>query len=247
MPTVQPAAQPPTVVVGGDEARHALRVKRLITGDQVLLASGAGILAPATITSTRKLGKDGWELSAQLASAPFVHPRPSPSVHLCAAFPKGDLLEHMLDQLSQCGIDSVSMLRTQRAFEDDRPPKRERLNRICEESLKQCCRPWLMQLADPLDLALALRHDGPVLVADASGDTWPTAAQHLAAHQPIRILVGPEGGFTPDELALARDARATIVRATPHILRIETAAVALASLVLSTLAPPSSSRSTVRA
>lgn len=243
MPSAQAAPTPTEVVVGGDEARHALRVRRLAAGDGVLLANGAGLLVPATIASTRKLGKDGWELTARLDALPHEHPRPAPSLHVCTAFPKGDLLEHMLDQLSQCGVAAVSSLRTQYASDDDRPPRAERLERICEESLKQSRRPWLMQLRGPLSFTQALQHDGPVLIADASGESWPTIAPRLTTLSispeiDIRLLVGPEGGFSPTELAQAREARATIVRATPHILRIETAAVVLAGLLLATLAPP---------
>jgi 16S rRNA (uracil1498-N3)-methyltransferase len=253
MPSAQASPTPTEVVVGGDEARHALRVRRLAAGDGVLLANGAGLLAPAIIASTRKLGKDGWELTARLDVPPHEHPRPAPSLHVCTAFPKGDLLEHMLDQLSQCGVAAVSSLRTQYVSDDDRPSRTQRLERICEESLKQARRPWLMQLGAPLSFAEALQHKGPVLLADATGESWPAVAQRLITLSippgvDIRVLVGPEGGFSPTELAQAREARATLVRATPHILRIETAAVVLAGLVLATLAPlPGATRSTLSA
>jgi 16S rRNA (uracil1498-N3)-methyltransferase len=247
------APLPASVLISGDEAHHALRVKRLTTGDTVLLATGAGSLAQGTIASTRKQSKDAWELTVAVHHVQSV-PRPTPSVHVCVCFPKPDLLEHMLDQLSQVGVASVSPLLTARSQPDGRDTKPQRLQRICEESLKQCQRSWLMQLEGPLTFDAALQHAGPLLVADASGIAWPTCVQQWGPRlfastpeAPARILVGPEGGFTPDELSRARSAGACIVRATPHILRIETAAVVLAGLVLahaSSRASPASGEAT---
>jgi RsmE family RNA methyltransferase len=130
-----------------------------------------------------------------------------------------------------------------------------RLERITQESLKQCLRPWLMQLGfaqrgsalsghdhagssssmQSATLDAALKHDGPVIVADATGTPWHASAQSLlndAGNKPIRICIGPEGGFTPDELARARAANACMTRFTPHTLRIETAAIVAAGLAL---------------
>lgn len=227
---------PHDLVLSGDEAFHALRVKRLTTADAVALCDGAGVIAQATITSTRKVGKDGWELSARVTGAERVPPA-LPRVHIFACAPKGDLLEHMIDQLSQCGVEQYTPLLTARTIADHKPAKPQRLARICEESLKQSGRAWLMQLNQPQALGDVLESVHPLtIIADASGPPWSVLTQqHPALHsaQALRILIGPEGGFAHDELVLAQARGALAVSCGPHILRIETAAVAMAALAAS--------------
>jgi 16S rRNA (uracil1498-N3)-methyltransferase len=222
-----PASPAQGIAVQGDEARHAARVKRLQPGDPVELFDAQGSLASATITAIEKTRSGDWSLLLAVD-----HPRRAdpitPAIHVLAAPPKGDRLDQMIDQLSQVGATSWSPLITQRTIVEPRDTKLARLQRATIESAKQCGRPWALTINEPISISEALRSPStPILIADASGDPLPAAPASN-----LRLLIGPEGGWAPEELDQARAAGATIVRFGPHTMRIETAAVAAVSILM---------------
>ncbi len=222
------APPPPTLTITGDEAKHALRVKRIRVGDTVALTNGQGLIATARATSATR------ELQLEITDS-AQSPAPAPQLALCTATPKGPRLEKMIDMLSQCGATSWAPLHTRLGVVDPGANKLDRMHRVCIESAKQCARPWLMSIAEPIDFAQAIAPtpDTLVVIADASGDPMP-ALPDPPAH--IRLLVGPEGGWHDQERATARDAGATLVNLGPHQMRIETAAVAAIAITQSSLA-----------
>lgn len=213
------------VKVDGAEASHALRVKRLRPGESVQILDGAGTVVRGEVApeSTSRT------LHVRVSSVERLPP-PSPTLEVLSAVPKGGRVETMVEMLSQLGVARVRPLLTERSVVDPRPAKLERLRRVAEESAKQCGRAWVMEIAPQLRLQEALDPtNGPILIAHATGDTLPNAASRADR---LRLLIGPEGGWTPEELNLARDAGATIIRLGRHTMRIETAAVAGAALLL---------------
>jgi 16S rRNA (uracil1498-N3)-methyltransferase len=226
-----PASPAQGIAVQGDEARHAARVKRLQPGDPVELFDAQGSLASATITAIEKTRSGDWSLLLAVDQPRRADPI-SPAIHVLAAPPKGDRLDQMIDQLSQVGATSWSPLITQRTIVEPRDTKLARLERATIESAKQCGRPWALSIHEPITLAQSLAQNlnatsTPILIADASGEALP-AAPALS----LRLLIGPEGGWAPEELDQARAAGATIVRFGPHTMRIETAAVAAVSILM---------------
>lgn len=224
-PDADPEA--PMLAVEGDEARHALRVKRLEVGDTVEVLTGRGHLIRARI---ERGGKDrrGWSLSLRVESVQHAV-APQPRVELWTAPPKGPRLEQLIDQASQAGAASWSPLHTERAVVEPREARLSRLARVAGESAKQSGRAWVMEIGAGGTLGEALRAPpGMDLVfADASGQ--PYAPTDAAA---VRLLVGPEGGWTPAELALARRGGAQVACFGPHVMRIETAAVAAVAVLM---------------
>jgi 16S rRNA (uracil1498-N3)-methyltransferase len=107
-----------------------------------------------------------------------------------------------------------------------------RLERVVIEACKQCGRNTLMEIAEPATLeALATRHpDALRLVAQPGGR--PLTEGIGGDHSEIVAAVGPEGGFTPDEISAAERCGFERVSLGPHILRIETAAIALAARLM---------------
>jgi 16S rRNA (uracil1498-N3)-methyltransferase len=229
----QPHTTPTTgqiLTVSGPEAHHAIRVKRLEINDPLDLLTGQGHRAHCIIQDTRK-SRGEWELVLRVLDS-AIEPPTSPSIHVRSAVPKGDALEQMIDGLSQVGVATWSPLLCTRSIVDPRETKLSRLHRICEESLKQSARPWLMQIADAAPFATALNETSTTLIiADASGQPYtPTP------HTNITLLIGPEGGFTPAELAAAQTSNARICSFGRHIMRIEVAAVVAAAHILATRA-----------
>ncbi|MBS0196471.1 MAG: RsmE family RNA methyltransferase [Planctomycetes bacterium] len=156
------------LVIRDDEAHHAVRVRRLVAGDHVLLSDGKGLLAEACITETRKRGRDGWEV--EVAVEAVNRPTPIlPRLTVFAAPPKGDRLSEMIDGLSQTGAAAWRPLASQRAQGDSLVFKAERLERIAAESLKQCSRATLMEIGPTATLDEALIAAPRTIIADAGG------------------------------------------------------------------------------
>jgi 16S rRNA (uracil1498-N3)-methyltransferase len=230
-----------TLEIIGDEAHHAVRVKRLVVGDAVELINGQGVIAAATIADTGKR-RGEWVVRIDVHSV-TIAPPPTPRIHVASAVPKGPRLADMIDQLSQVGATGWSPLITDHSHTDATELRHDRLQRVALEASKQSGRPWLMQIDPELRLAHALAPhraaasglstaeapDRPTLIlADATGDALKSLPTQHA-----RVLIGPEGGWTTGELEAARGAGATIARFGPHTMRIETAAVAACAILMS--------------
>lgn len=216
----------------GDEAWHAVAVKRVQAGDTVELLDGRGTVATATVTASEKR-KRGAVLDLRVESVRSDAPT-SPRVEVWSAVPKADRAAHMIDQLAQAGAAVWRPLIAARSV-TDADHKADRLQRIATEASKQCGRAWHLAIDPPVTVADAtswtVTHKPPacaLLVADAGGA--PPSDLPRADH--IAVLIGPEGGFTEDELAALRAAGAAPVRLGPHVLRTETAAVAAAVALL---------------
>ena len=215
-------------LLAGDEARHLTRVLRARIGDEVIVFSGTGCEWPARVAH---VARDAVALEVGTAR---VDPPPRGSLTLAVALPKGDRQKWLVEKLTELGVGRLVPLQTQRGVAEATPAVLDRLRRTVIEACKQCGRNTLMELGAPLTpaelvagasaatrLVLASR-DGSALATDDREHTSPTLG-----------LVGPEGGFTLDELAIFREAGASPAMLGPHVLRVETAAIALAAAIQS--------------
>ena len=207
------------VVVGGEEGRHALRVKRLSAGQAVEVLDGRGLVARARVEPESKR-----ELVLRVEEAARVEPE-RPRLEVWTATPKGARLDEMVRGLSQVGAAGWGALATKRGVVDPREGKLDRLGRIAEEACKQCGRAWVLEILARSTLGAALV--GEAVVADASGEAYESCGS-----AEIRLLVGPEGGWTEAELATAREAGARVCSFGRHAMRIEVAAVVAAGVVM---------------
>ncbi|RNC80580.1 MAG: 16S rRNA (uracil(1498)-N(3))-methyltransferase [Phycisphaera sp.] len=211
----------------GEEARHALRVKRLETGHRLEVIDGSGTLAHASVLGSEKLGKrDGWALLLTVESV-LEAPRDIPHIDVRSAVPKGPRLESMVDALSQVGAATWGPLISERAVVDPREGKLSRLERVVEESAKQCGRAWLMEIA-PRTFIDDLQGLGEhLVVADASGEPYKPTGSNF-----ITLAVGPEGGWSQSELDKLRQSGARVCAFGTHVMRIETAVVSACAIML---------------
>lgn len=227
------------VQITGDEAHHAVRVKRLEAGEPIELLDGKGHVARAKVTRTLKLPKSDaqgpWCVEASIESIADV-PVATPRIEVCVSAPKGDRLDQLIDQLAQVGADAWLPLECERSITEPSASRIDRLHRIATDSMKQCGRAWALQITDPIHFTDAIATPAGVrlIVADGSGEPFQESLTHGAST--LRLIIGPEGGLSPRELSAARDAHATIARLGPHILRMETAAVLAAALCRGTRA-----------
>ncbi len=209
-----------SILVEGDEAKHAIRVKRVAPGDVIALTDGAGLTALADVT-------DAYRTLTVTIRTREEAARVSPAVRVLTASPKGPRLEKMVDALSQVGAASWGALGTKLGVVDPGEHKLDRSKRVALESAKQCGRAWLMEIEQKVSFDQALNGGGAVVLADASGEPYKKTG-----HEEITLLIGPEGGWTDEELAIAREAGVKVHSFGVHVMRIEVAApVACAGII----------------
>lgn len=220
------------VLVTGDEAHHAVVVRRLRVGERVALTDGRGLRAEGVVTAASKR-----ELAVAVESVETL-PRPSPSVTVVQALPKGDRGELAVEVLTEVGVDvvvpwaasrSVAVWRGERA---DRSLARWRAT--AREAAKQSRRAWwpdVAPLAATADLAaLVAEADLAVVLHEAAAATLASLDVSTAGR--LLVVVGPEGGLTDDELTLLAGAGAHGVRLGAEVLRTSTAGVAAVAALL---------------
>ena len=212
-------------VLTGDEARHLSRVLRGQPGDEIVVFAGTGVEWPARIV---RVARD--EVELELANPSTDPARPGPRLTLAVALPKGERQKWLVEKLTELGVDRLVPLVTTRGVAEATEAARGRLERGVIEACKQCGRNRLLEIAVPHTIAelLAAVAAGLAIVADPHAPPLD-AATVRAGGRDIVGLIGPEGGFTDAEIAAAEHAGAIRVGLGPHILRVETAAIALAA------------------
>lgn len=221
------------VALSGQEARHAVTVSRIAVGETITIGNGAGLVVSGPVISAEHA-----ELAITV-EAVTEHPRRVPALFLVQALAKGDRDELAVQAATELGVDGVIPWQAGRSisrWEGSKVAKgRDRWAAIVREATKQSVRPWL---PDVLDLATTKQ-----LAAMASGARMlvlePTATAPLTSVRPdgrdVLVVVGPEGGLSPQELRVLEESGAETVRLGPEILRTSTAGPAAIAVLNSVL------------
>jgi len=222
---VSPPIAGDRAVLAGDEARHLAAVMRVQIGDEVVLFDGSGVEFTARVTATRKQAVElaifeRREISREL---PF-------SLTLAVALPKGERQKWLVEKATELGVTRLTPLVTERGVAQPVESALDRLRRSVIEASKQCGRNRLLEIAPPA-IAAELFATAPQsigrLIADPTGQSL--AQVEIQTNNDICAAIGPEGGFSPAELAAATTLGWRPVSLGSRILRVETAAVAIAA------------------
>ncbi len=228
------------------EIAHQVRdVLRLAPGDSIRLLDGRGGEYPAAIV---EVGRK--RVLVRLGAGEHVPPEPGPRVALCQGMLKGATFELVLQKCTELGIGEFIPLLSERAVaaaDDLSEAKRRRWEHILAEAVEQSGGSRLPMLSQPRPLMQALASLPPGGIAlfpweETRGVSLRHALQAAIAERggvpnvpEVRIFIGPEGGFSAGEAALAERAGAALVTLGPRILRAETAAIVATALTLDTL------------
>ncbi len=218
------------IVLTGEEARHAVRVLRITPGESITVSDGRGSIVDALVVTTA-----GRELTADVKDR-RTEPRPQPALHVFHAIPKAGKLDLVVQKLTELGADVVQPFPAGRSVArwDARKAadQTRRLAMIAREASKQSRRAWLPQVLPPAPLE-TLGLPTPTFVLHEEAD--PRLGGRLPDVTPGRVglVVGPEGGLTPEEVATLSERGAEAVSLGPLVLRTETAALAAAVVLLS--------------
>lgn len=233
------SATTPHATLEGAEAHHLLHVMRAKIGDRVTLFDGSGSEFPAQVA---EVGRSTVELTVLARETPD---REAPAeLTLGVALPKGDRQKVLIEKLTELGVARLTPLVTERSVAAPKASGLEKLRRGVIEASKQCGRNRLMVVDDPMPLAVFLSDTraSERLIAHPAGAPLPGRAGLACRSTEIAppageacptntaAAIGPEGGFTDAEVAAAEAAGWTAASIGPRILRIETAAIAIAAI-----------------
>jgi 16S rRNA (uracil1498-N3)-methyltransferase len=219
--------------VDGPEGRHAAAVMRLQVGEALRLSDGYGGMASAVVTA---VGRD--RLQVSIDKVWYDEPY-DPRLVVVQGIAKGDRGELAVQAMTEVGVDEIipwSATRSVVQWKGDRGDRsRQRWVDTAREASKQARRSWLPAVQGAATTRAVAAHIGPaaqsfVLHEEA---TVPLTTVELADTGDIVLIVGPEGGVAPEELAAFEQAGAVAVRLGSNVLRTSTAGVA-ALAVLST-------------
>jgi 16S rRNA (uracil1498-N3)-methyltransferase len=232
VPSLDGVAVGSSVEVTGDEAHHAVAVRRLRVGERVALTDGLGRSVVGEVTST---GKRVFTVEVATVAAAD---RPSPAFTVVQALPKGDRGELAVEVLTEVGVDVVvpwAASRSVAVWKGERATRSHaRWQATAREAAKQSRRSWLPTVT-PLATTEVVR--GLVAEADLAvvlheEATTPLSGVEVPASGRIVVVVGPEGGIAPDELAALESAGAVTVRLGDEVLRTSTAGVVAVAALL---------------
>jgi 16S rRNA (uracil1498-N3)-methyltransferase len=221
---------PGAFALDGAEAHHLAAVCRVRPGNEVCLFNGDGCEYPARITrvARREITLEILDVEQPQRELPFA-------LEVAAALPKGDRSQFLIEKLTELGVANCVPLACHRSNVHPRESKREKLERYVIEASKQCGRNVLMKIDEmttwEMYCARGSLEEMRVLAHPYQADDLATVTRRNRG-QPTRIAVGPEGGFTPEEVASAIRHGWRAVSLGPRILRVETAAIALAAFMI---------------
>jgi 16S rRNA (uracil1498-N3)-methyltransferase len=221
-----------TIALSGPEGHHAAAVRRVRPGERADVSDGAGTIATCTVLSV-----SGDSVALEVRAVHQVPP-PNPRITVVQALPKGDRGELAVELMTEVGVDAIVPWAAARCvvrWQGDRGARSlAKWRSTARESSKQSRRPWLPTVTDLATLAdVAKRASAAaraiVLEADAG---HPLSRLPLPTEGEILLVVGPEGGITPDERAALVEAGAVEARLGPTVLRTSTAGAAAAAVLL---------------
>lgn len=223
------------IILSGDEAHHLLNVVRVRMGEDVILFDGKGGEAAARLVSGRRR-----EASLEILSTAEPDREPLRELTIACALPRSTRMNWLVEKCSELGVARLVPMITARSVVKPGPRENNQIRRwhtTAIESAKQCGRVHLMEITSVLPYAavfdMAVGADFRV-AASPEPDAVPLAqaAQELSGKASAFALIGPEGGLTEDEVRLAREVGCEVVSLGRLILRVETAAVAMAAILL---------------
>ena len=230
------------VRLDGPEGRHAALVRRLQPGERINLTDGAGLLAECVVRAS------GGPADPALDLEVLEHrrePPPDPRLTVVQALPKGDRGETAVETMSEIGVDAIVPWAASRSITQWRGERGGKAlakwRSTAAEASKQSRRIWWPRVEEPAGtaqvarliagatLAAVLHEDAERSLADL---TMPQDGPQGGPVRDIVLIVGPEGGISPEELRAFTEAGGVPYRMGPTVLRTSTAGTAAAAVLL---------------
>jgi 16S rRNA (uracil1498-N3)-methyltransferase len=229
-----PAIFPGRIELPDSQAHYLRDVLRLASGDAIEAFDAAGQVGRGKLA----IGPNS-AVAIEIESVAAA-PLRDFFLSIAAAVPKANRADWMIEKLSELGANEFIPLITDRGVVQPRQGgeggKFDRWRRIAGEASRQSGRADLMEIQPPIDLKQLLAADAPKGIIhwqlSTRADAEPMLAEKDSLPTTLRLLIGPEGGWSPEEESLFQQNKIFAVSLTPTTLRVETAAVAAAAVAL---------------
>ncbi len=220
-----------TLTIRSEEFRHMVQVLRMKVGDEFFAFNGNGYTYTARITSIDKK-----ELTAEVTSKKLNPADPTKTLTVFHGLSKGEKMELVAQKITELGASALVAFESNYSNVTAKTHKVERLEKICISASKQCGRSTLVQtgeiltlpqIADKLskyDFTIVFYEKEQIETISNVVDAYPKANN-------VAIIVGPEGGFAPEEIALLEERGAKVCTLGKRILRTETASIAATAII----------------
>ena len=212
----------PDYMLSEEESKHAIRVLRLQLNDEVILVDGKGGKYTAKITDVNPK-----KTLLQITHSQQEFGKRNHYLHIAVAPTKNiERLEWFLEKATELGIDAITPIICNRS--ERKEVKIERLNKVVTSAVKQSIKAYHPLVHEAISFKQFMQQglEGAGFIAHCMEGEKPLLAQLIEPHGHHTILIGPEGDFTPQELALAQKASYTAISLGEARLRTETAALA---------------------
>jgi 16S rRNA (uracil1498-N3)-methyltransferase len=219
------------VTLDPEETLHLARVLRLGVGAQVQVCDGQGGNFAAQVTALTPGGA-----TLQILSKLDSWGESPLDLVLGIGLAKGEALDEVMRRATEMGVTRIFPFiseRSERLTPERASRRRERWRRLARESVKSCQRSRLPVIEPPGDFVAVLAgpEDMKLIFWEESPGGGLKSVLQLPRPQSVRVLIGPEGGFSSGEAALAREAGFHVVSLGPRLLKVPTAALAAITLI----------------
>ncbi|OGL46767.1 MAG: hypothetical protein A2161_09685 [Candidatus Schekmanbacteria bacterium RBG_13_48_7] len=222
----------PVSELSGAEAHHLVSVLRLKAGGRIELFDGMGTLATAMI---REIGKR--KVTLEIENLQKAEPINLMRIIIAVSIPKAERFDWLISKCTELGVDRIVPVLFERTVKRSAGSEgMERFKRIAVSACKQSGRIFMPKIDKPNNLENVLetlKTDYPsakILVGDLASESIPLTSLSIGDKDMI-AFIGPEGGLTDKEKLLLESSAAILVSLTDAILRVETAALAFASIL----------------
>jgi 16S rRNA (uracil1498-N3)-methyltransferase len=223
-----------SLIIKGDESKHLLKVLRKSKGEEIFVTDGERNLYKAVITEINK-DKIKCEIKERLYNVN------EPEIHVTiyqSLLKNPSRFEFVLEKAAELGVYEITPLITHNVINKEQD-KQIRWQQIVLSAIKQSQRCLLPKVNHPLNFADVLKipeKNDLKIIADERNFVNSICADELkrltTGKRPVSLLIGPEGGFTPEEIEIAVKSGFSILSLGERKLRSETAAIAVMSIVL---------------
>jgi 16S rRNA (uracil1498-N3)-methyltransferase len=215
------------ITIEGDEFHHITHVFRQKINDTIKLTSGTGVLGEGKILSISKR-----DLVLEITSI-SKHQMSTPIISLAFSLLRSKNDEWLVEKLTELGVKRLFPMITTNSVRQASTNVLDRFQKTAISAIKQCENPWLPSIepiGDLKEIILRLEQQGikPILASEKEKNIFIPALMYEKDQQ-FCILIGPEGGFTPEEFAFMEENHVKSFSLGNHILRAETAAIAAVS------------------
>tara|TARA_B100001964_G_scaffold37308_1_gene40408 strand:+ start:2332 stop:3060 length:729 start_codon:yes stop_codon:yes gene_type:complete len=220
--------------IDSSESHHIIHVKRLRIGDNIIVFNGTGDEFEAEIEDI-----EGNRVKVRINQQRIISKENIFGIDIAFAIPKGKRSHLLIQKCTELGVHKLIPINYARSvvkLKDDCSVKIEKWQKIAIEASKQCGRNTIAEIGNVVDfeniLNTADSYDLPLFACSQSdSDNLKSTLQEHPKPNNILSFIGPEGGFTSNEIEMAKRAGCKFVSLGSRILRVETAAIAVSAIL----------------